>query len=68
MAVYYYQYNLHMYDLCIFIHYLVSITQVRKETSFGLDDWCECENLLLFIIKSVGLSIYLHQQEDTVVM
>jgi hypothetical protein len=33
MAVYYYnQYNLYMYDLCMFIRYLVSITQVIKDT------------------------------------
>jgi hypothetical protein len=31
-----------MYDLCLFIRYLVSITQVLKDTQFGLDDWCEC--------------------------
>jgi hypothetical protein len=30
--IYYYQYNLYMYDLCIFIRYLVSITQVLKDT------------------------------------
>jgi hypothetical protein len=34
MAVYmyYYQYNLYKYDLCMFIRYLVSITHVFKET------------------------------------
>jgi hypothetical protein len=31
-----------MYDLCMFIRYLVSITQVRKDTKFGLNNWCEC--------------------------
>jgi hypothetical protein len=30
--IYYYQYNLYMYDLCMFIRYLVSITQVLKDT------------------------------------
>jgi hypothetical protein len=30
--IYYYQYNLYMYDLCMFIRYLVSITQVRKDS------------------------------------
>jgi hypothetical protein len=29
---YYYQYNVYMYDLCIFLRYLVSITQVLKDT------------------------------------
>jgi hypothetical protein len=43
--IYYYQYNLYMYDLCMFIRYLASITQVRKDTLFGLDNWCECGNL-----------------------
>jgi hypothetical protein len=31
MAVYYYQYSLYMYDLCMFIRHLVSITQVLKD-------------------------------------
>jgi hypothetical protein len=34
-----------MYDLCMFICYLVYITQVRKDTYFGLDNWYECGNL-----------------------
>jgi hypothetical protein len=33
MAVYYYyQYKLYMYELCMFIRYLVSITQVLNDT------------------------------------
>jgi hypothetical protein len=30
--IYYNQYNLYMYDLCMFIRYLVSITQVLNDT------------------------------------
>jgi hypothetical protein len=30
--IYYYQDNLYMYDLCMFIRYLVSITQVLKHS------------------------------------
>jgi hypothetical protein len=30
--IYYYQYNLYMYDLCMFIRYLVSVTQVLNDT------------------------------------
>jgi hypothetical protein len=46
MAVYLYnyQYNLYMYDLCMFNRYLVSITQVRKDT------WYDCENYLLLLL------------------
>jgi hypothetical protein len=29
--IYYYQYNLYMYDLCMFIRYLVSLTQVLED-------------------------------------
>jgi hypothetical protein len=29
---YYYQYDLYVYGLCTFIRYLVSITQVLKDT------------------------------------
>jgi hypothetical protein len=32
ILLYYYQYTLFMYDLCMFIRYLVSITQVLKDT------------------------------------
>jgi hypothetical protein len=32
-----------------FIRYLVSITQVLKDTSFGLDNWYGCAKLLLFV-------------------
>jgi hypothetical protein len=28
----------------MFIRYLVSITQDLKDSSFGLDNWCECGN------------------------
>jgi hypothetical protein len=31
-TIYYYQFNLYMYDLVMFICYLVSITQVLKDT------------------------------------
>jgi hypothetical protein len=48
VCIYYYQYNLYVYELCIFIRYLVSITQVLKDTSFGLDNWCESVNLSTF--------------------
>jgi hypothetical protein len=34
-----------MYDLCMFIRYLVSITQFLKDTQFGLDNWGKCGNL-----------------------
>jgi hypothetical protein len=43
--IYYYQYNLCMYDLYMFIRYVVSITQVLKDTYFGPDNWYECRNL-----------------------
>jgi hypothetical protein len=32
LYLYYYHYNLYMYDLCMFIRYLVPITQVLKDT------------------------------------
>jgi hypothetical protein len=32
VCIIYNQYNLQMYDLCLFIRYLVSITQVLKDT------------------------------------
>jgi hypothetical protein len=41
-----------MYELCLFIRYLVSITQVLKDTSFGLDNWCECGKFIIIIIHS----------------
>jgi hypothetical protein len=47
--IYYYQYNLNLYDLCMFILYLVSITRVLKDTSFGLDNWSECGNIIISI-------------------
>jgi hypothetical protein len=43
--IYYYQYNLYLYGLCMFMRYLVSIKQVLIDTYFGLDSWCECGNL-----------------------
>jgi hypothetical protein len=46
--IYYYQYNLYMYDLCMFIRYLVSITQVLK--IIWADNCYECGNLLFDII------------------
>jgi hypothetical protein len=52
-----------MYDLCMFIRYLVSITQVIKDTSFGLYNWCECGNL--FINDYVEyLSTYIHTRKQ----
>jgi hypothetical protein len=38
----------YMYDLCMFIRYLVSITQVRKDTQFGIDDWSLWKFIYLF--------------------
>jgi hypothetical protein len=38
-------------DLCMFIRYLVSMTQVLKGTKFGLNNWCESKNL--FILSSL---------------
>jgi hypothetical protein len=32
LYIYYYQYKVYMYDLSMFIRYLVSITQVLKDT------------------------------------
>jgi hypothetical protein len=52
----YYQYNLYMDHLCMFIRYLESITQVLKNTSFGLDNWCECGNLFIYYL-SINSSI-----------
>jgi hypothetical protein len=54
---YYYQYNLYMYDLCMFIRYLVSITQVLKDTEFGLDNWCKCGNLFIYLNAEFYLEI-----------
>jgi hypothetical protein len=53
--IYYYQYNLYMYDLCMSICYLRSITQVLKDTLFGQDNWCECGNLLLLLFDNIGI-------------
>jgi hypothetical protein len=33
-----------VYCLCMFIFYLASITQDLKDTSFGLDNYCEGGN------------------------
>jgi hypothetical protein len=46
----YFEIYLYIYDLSMFIRYLVSITQVLKGTSFGLHNWCECGNLLFYIV------------------
>jgi hypothetical protein len=43
-----------MYDLFMFIRYLVSTTQVLKDASFGLDNWGECGNLLLLYHLSLS--------------
>jgi hypothetical protein len=58
--IYYYQYKVYMYDLCMFIRYLVSITQVLKDTHFGLDNWCECGIyfIYLFISANIELQVY----------
>jgi hypothetical protein len=53
-----------MYDLCMFIRYLVSITQVRKDTEFGLDNWCDCGNYL-YIYYLCILAIQSHKCECT---
>jgi hypothetical protein len=55
--IYYYQYRLYMYDLCMLIRYLVSISQVRKDTKFGLGNWYDCGNYLFFIL--LGISRFL---------
>jgi hypothetical protein len=48
---------MYMYDLCMFRRYLVSMTQVLKDTLFGQDNWCECGKFiyLLFIIGGIPL-------------
>jgi hypothetical protein len=34
--------------VCIYVcMYVVYITQVLKDTQFGLDNWCECGNLFI---------------------
>jgi hypothetical protein len=40
--------RLSMHDLCMFVLYLVYITQVLKDTLFGLGNWCECGNLFIY--------------------
>jgi hypothetical protein len=50
----------HMYDLCMFIRYLVSITQVLKDTYFGLDNWCECGNVLILLLVFRCLCRYIN--------
>jgi hypothetical protein len=45
-----------MYDLCMFIRYLVSITQVLKVTLLGLDNWCECRGILITFILNFFFS------------
>jgi hypothetical protein len=39
-----------MYDLCMFIRYLVSETHVLKDIQFGLDNRWEYGNLLLLLL------------------
>jgi hypothetical protein len=39
-----------MYDVRMFIRYLVSITQILKDTKFGFDNGVSVENLLLLFI------------------
>jgi hypothetical protein len=39
------------------ISYLVSITQVIKDTQFGLDNWSECENIFI-ILRRIPSEIY----------
>jgi hypothetical protein len=51
-SIIYYQFNLYTNNLWIFIRYLVPITQVLKYTLFGLDNWCECGNLLFIYLHS----------------
>jgi hypothetical protein len=37
-----------MYDLCMSFLYLVSVTQVLKDTKFGLDNWCDwCVKIII---------------------
>jgi hypothetical protein len=56
-----------MHDLYMFIRYLVYITQDRKDSWFGLDNWCECENLFInYLNKKLLMStcreeVYSHQ-------
>jgi hypothetical protein len=46
-----------MHDLCIFIRYLVSITQALKDTLFRLDNWCDCGILFIYLIFSIEVQI-----------
>jgi hypothetical protein len=46
-----------MYELCMFIRYLVSTTQVLKDTEFGLDKWCECGKLLIYFIYLLFVAV-----------
>jgi hypothetical protein len=52
-----------MYDLSMFIRYLVSLTQVLKDTLFWLDNWRECGNLFIFIIYYMSLE-YLFKKNE----
>jgi hypothetical protein len=56
--IYYYQYNLYMYDLCTFIRYLVSITQVLKYTEFGLDNWSQFGNTHSYVTNMFKKNYY----------
>jgi hypothetical protein len=33
------------------MYHLVSIAQVLKDTYFGLDNWCECGNLFIYLLS-----------------
>jgi hypothetical protein len=38
----------------MFIHHLVSITQVVKDTLFGLDNWYVCVNYIIMYRKNIA--------------
>jgi hypothetical protein len=48
--IYYYQYNLYLYDLCMFIRYLVTITKFLKILNLGKVIGVSVEINLLFIL------------------
>jgi hypothetical protein len=43
---------IYVYLLSMFIRYLVSITQVLKDTEFGLDNRCECGNFIRYFFNN----------------
>jgi hypothetical protein len=45
VCVYYFQYNLYVRFMYVYPLSSVSITQFRKDTEFGLDNWLEWEKM-----------------------